>query len=81
MKKYTKTQTKKSAVFTPQNDLPTLKIPVEIDDVDNNTLPTSLLTQRTIEVASAAVIINNIITIPHHFTNQAKKREKYHCNR
>ena len=64
MKKHTKTQTEKSVVITPQNDLPTLKIPVEIDDVDNNTLPTSLLTQRTIEVASAAVIINNRIATP-----------------
>ena len=63
-KKHTKTQTEKSIVFTPQNYLPTLNTPVEIDDIDNNTLPVSLLTQRTIEVASAVVIINNRIKIP-----------------
>ena len=64
MKKHTKTQAEKSVAFTPQNDRPTLKTPVEIDDVDNRTSPLSLLTQRTIEVASAAVIINNRITTP-----------------
>ena len=63
-KKHTKTQAEKSVAFTPQNDRPTLKTPVEIDDVDNRTSPLSLLTQRTIEVASAAVIINNRITTP-----------------
>ena len=64
MKKHTKTQAVKSVAITPQNDLPTLKTPVEIDDIDNSTLPSSLLSQRTIEVASAAVIINNRITTP-----------------
>ena len=64
MKKHTKTQAEKSVAITPQNDLPTLKTPVEIDDVDKNALPSSLLFQRTIEVASAVVIINNIITTP-----------------
>ena len=64
MKKHTKTQAEKYVVITPQNDLPTLKIPVEIDDVENSTLPSSLSPQRTIEVASAAVIVNNRITTP-----------------
>ena len=64
MKKHTKTQAVKSVAITPQNDLPTRKTPVEIDDIDNSTLPSSLLSQRTIEVASAAVILNNRITTP-----------------
>ena len=63
-KKNTITQPAKSVVITPQDDLPTLKTPVEIDDVDTNTSPASLLIQITIEVASTAVIINNRITTP-----------------
>ena len=43
MKKHMKTQAEKTVAITPQNDLPTLKTPVEIDDVDNSTLLSTLL--------------------------------------
>ena len=37
MKKNTTTQPAKSVVITPRNDLPTLKTPVEIYDIDIDT--------------------------------------------
>ena len=49
---------------TALNDTPTLKISVNIKSTDNNTVTVSHLTQRTIEVATVAVIVNSKVTTP-----------------
>ena len=57
-----KTQNGESIVITTSNDTPILKTPVNIDDIDYNTATISHLTQRTIEVATTVVIVNNRVT-------------------
>ena len=49
---------------TALNVTPTLKTPVNIENTDNNTVMVSHLTQRTIEVATVAVIVNSKVTTP-----------------
>ena len=59
-----KTQTEKSVVITTPNNASTLMTPINNENIDLITAAVSHLTQKTIEIAIAAVIVNNKITTP-----------------
>ena len=59
-----KTQNEKSVVITTPYDASTLTTPINNENIDLNTASVSQLTQKTITVATAAVIVNNKITTP-----------------